>query len=539
MSSTHGERGKPTKEEAESKNELDELQLKYRDLEKTLKKETSRKNAQSTIRMQMQQIEKLKKDNERLKEDLALETRQAKQANNMSASSQIAKLQDQGDLYIHKIKREKERIRRLDEQVLKMNKEILDQREAMGGINAFRKKNQSVQKNIRMLENQLDKALVKFNEALAHNTNLKGQIDNLRKDRQRHDIDHGKLEKELQDKKSKMDHIINIAKEAYKARDAAQAEMCNLKLQADKEQSSFEEEWKKLGNLIEEDRKNKEFLKEDSIGSKGDSKSKSEISESSMYADPALDEAKALRERNRRSNEAINKDVMNIQKSMLTVQKHEEAFAKIQKATKITDIDELVNTFINAEDKNFTLFNYVNDLTNEIEKLEDSIATIKAEIVKYKGNGQNADNERKKLLSELEAKLQKTDSKAVQYEDKYHEAMKTVNKLKEGIQSIFNKIGCANIVPPEMLGTAGVTESSMMQYLGVIELRTNELLKMFSQQQAKDANAVRDTDDEDGNNEDGALAAAARGERGDEKDEEGNDEEDPALMEEVAKRLGN
>lgn len=48
------------------------------------------------------------------------------------------------------------------------------------------------------------------------------------------------------------------------------------------------------------------------------------------------------------------------------------------------------------------------------------------------------------VCPQLESKLQKTDSKAAQYEDKYHEAMKTVNKLKEGIQSIFNKIGTSH-----------------------------------------------------------------------------------------------
>jgi hypothetical protein len=105
--------------------------------------ESSRKTysdeSQNTIRMQRQQIDKIKKDkcvlrvqicifrerlcdamsgyveacafqahdhliffffvslfySDRLKEDLALETRQAKQANNLSASAQIAKLQDQ------------------------------------------------------------------------------------------------------------------------------------------------------------------------------------------------------------------------------------------------------------------------------------------------------------------------------------------------------------------------------------------------------------------------------------------------------------
>jgi hypothetical protein len=36
-----------------------------------------------------------------------------------------------------------------------------------------------VQKQIRILENRLDKALVKFNEALAHNKQLRESIDNL------------------------------------------------------------------------------------------------------------------------------------------------------------------------------------------------------------------------------------------------------------------------------------------------------------------------------------------------------------------------
>ena len=36
----------------------------------------------------------------------------------------------------------------------------------------------------------------------------------------------------------------------------------------------------------------------------------------------------------------------------------------------ITDIDELVATFMEAEDDNFSLFNYVNELNGEVDKLE-------------------------------------------------------------------------------------------------------------------------------------------------------------------------
>lgn len=64
------------------------------------------------------------------------------------------------------------------------------------------------------------------------------------------------------------------------------------------------------------------------------------------------------------------------------VQMYTQAFEKIQQATGIEDIDHLVNTFITAEDQNYTLFNYVNEVNQEIEKLEDQITAIKAETDK-------------------------------------------------------------------------------------------------------------------------------------------------------------
>lgn len=140
-------------------------------------------DSQNTIRMQRQQIFKLKKDNDRLKEDLALETRQAKQANNMSASAQIAKLQDQADMYSRKIEIEKRRIQEHDNLIRDLQETIFEQRKEMGGINASHENNQQVTKQIRILENRLDKALVKFNEALAHNFKLRKNIDNLRRER--------------------------------------------------------------------------------------------------------------------------------------------------------------------------------------------------------------------------------------------------------------------------------------------------------------------------------------------------------------------
>ena len=44
------------------------------------------------------------------------------------------------------------------------------------------------------------------------------------------------------------------------------------------------------------------------------------------------------------------------------------------------DIDAIVERFMEAEDANFSLFNYVNEVHAEVEKLEEQIADIKVSV---------------------------------------------------------------------------------------------------------------------------------------------------------------
>jgi chromosome segregation ATPase len=453
--------------------QLKEMQRKSRMMDSERKQYSD--ESQNVIRKQRTTIDKLKRDNETLKEELALETKQAMQSNSSAAAAQIAKLQDQADTYTRKIEMEKRRIDELDKQIAIMQKNILEQRKKMGGVNAAKDNHAQIQKQIKILENRLDKALVKFNEALAHNKQLRETIDNLRRERVVFDQIYKKLERELAEKRKDMAQIIDAANEAYAARDQAQEEMTKLKERADEEQEQFEQEWKELGKLIEEDRKRKsDFMKRDRAGGNTEAR-----------GDMSLDQEQQLRKKVIKGNWGIAKDKAAQQVSLEKVQSYEEAFERIKQATGITEIDQLVSTFIHAEEQNFSLFNYVNELNTDIERLEEQIAEIKGEIEKYKGQGVNTENQRKKILKDLEDKLQKTEAKSHQYDEKYQAAQKTVNALKVGIQSIFHKIGCDKMPQSENLDkTEGVTELNMMSYLGIIEQRTNEILQLYAQHQA-------------------------------------------------------
>jgi uncharacterized coiled-coil DUF342 family protein len=73
-----------------------------------------------------------------------------------------------------------------------------------------------------MLENRLDKALIRHNEETASNKQLRKTIDNLRKERVIYDKLYKKLQRELGQKKQQMAEIIEEAEEAYTGREEAQ-----------------------------------------------------------------------------------------------------------------------------------------------------------------------------------------------------------------------------------------------------------------------------------------------------------------------------
>eukprot|EP00128_Syssomonas_multiformis_P012257 Colp12_sorted_trinity150504_noHs@18467 len=446
--------------------ELAKLQRQYRIMEGDRKAYSE--ESQNVIRKQKATIDKLLSDHEYLKNELTMaEQRQNDLDRDANATKRLEELKAQAEYYTKKIKQEQEVVAALDREMKRMHKEIAKQRSEMGGIHAASQNNIAVNKQIRVLENRLDKALVKFNESLAYNKRLREQIDDLRRERVVFDNIYKKLEKELAEQKKAMAEIIEASNQAYEARDEAQAKMITLKEKADKELAAYNMELKELTRVLEHDRKLKTFMgvkTQERAGKDG---------QTGTQDDRTLPKKQARTDAGKEAKAAGST-------TQETVTSYEEAFARIREATGIQDIDKLVEKFIEVEDQNFSLFNYVNELNNEIEKLQEQIADIQADIEKFKGQGITMDNQRKKILKDLEEKLAATEAAADGYERRCAETSKVLNQLKTCIQTIFNRIGCDRSAITDMLGNAGVTETNMMQYLGIIEQRTNEILMLYN-----------------------------------------------------------
>mmetsp|Transcript_73304 Transcript_73304/g.177306 ORF Transcript_73304/g.177306 Transcript_73304/m.177306 type:complete len:548 (+) Transcript_73304:193-1836(+) len=446
-----------------------------------------KEQAAEKIRKQRATIEKVKQENQVLAHELNLESRQTRMTTNEFAKREVARVRAEGDAYVRRIEVEKRKIVDLETALGAMQGKIFEQRHRTGGLNATRDNSKMIAKQIQILENRLDKALVRYNGVLGRNKELRSRIDELRRERVVFDGIYKKLEREIHERTRQLKELADQANNAYRTRDSVQADMAALKVRAERDSDNFEREWKAMSKAIEDDRRAHEATLEAGEESSGPT------GEGGKRGDLTIEQERELKRKVAQGAWLIGKDKASIAVSADKVASYEEAFAKIQMATGITDIDSLVDKFIEAEDKNYSLFNYVNQLATEIEKLEGAVSDVHSEIERYKGQGAQSDNQRKRILRELQDRLEKTKNKAESFDSKYQGSMNHINLLKSAIQSIFVKIGCHTPSVAELLGAQGVTETNMMQYLGIVEQRINELLHAYAKTMRGDDAALART----------------------------------------------
>lgn len=471
--------------------ELFALQKEYRVMEHNRRQYAE--ESQALLRKQQSTIDKLRRDNEELKSEIALSQRST--SNKFSTASQqaLGKLHEDGDKYASQIEFERRQISTMEEQINIMKQKVLHQRKSMGGINASKDNFFMIQKQIRILENRLDKALVRFNESIAHNKALRDNIDDLRRERVVFENIYRKMERELQERKQKMAEIIELSNQSYEQRDAFQMEIAAIEQANRKEHEEFDEQTKELTRMLEVELR----LPTPSVQNRT-ATSTLGINGRTNSA-PSMGGTAAIMDAN---NNATNSLTVLDNHSMERIQNFEEAFNKIKAATGITDIEELVRAFIKNEDHNFSLFNYVNEQNNEVEKLEEQLQLLRVEEKHYAQESGEDVVAHKQILKELESKLATTESMAEKYEMRCQDLQRAIESLKRGIQSTYERLEINNVtqdnpededgapVPTQSSDTL-ITESNLVYYLGLIEQKANQILAKYSGVRAYLMNAAQ------------------------------------------------
>lgn len=89
---------------------------------------------------------------------------------------------------------------------------------------------------------------------------------------------------------------------------------------------------------------------------------------------------------------------------MRNAQVIEAAFETMKQGSGITNIEEIVTTFIKSEEQNYSLFSYVDLMGQECDILEDSNSKLDAKIKQYEDLAELNANQLSKRVGEMREK---------------------------------------------------------------------------------------------------------------------------------------
>ncbi|XP_067359659.1 coiled-coil domain-containing protein 114 isoform X1 [Channa argus] len=411
--------------------------------------------AREQIRKQQQDIDKLLKEQEELHRNLGVcKSSRQQQANEDTQSFRA--LLEQRDMVEEELRKEMQCQKELEKEISSLEMKLIELRKGQGNTHeAHRSEMQLTQKTIRTLEYKLDRALTHFNEELTKNSHLREELQTLHIERVRFQQLRSRLEKELQEIRKKIGETISLSTAAYDARVEAQSKMTLLKEKAVKDLAQHNIEMKEMERLIAHECNLKDFMI-------------TKCSERTGQDDEQETEQRRL---------SVLKEQKRTDSGEESLEALEEVLERIHTITGEDNLDLLVTRFTEGEDRNFALFNFVNEQNNDAEALRDQITEIQGEMEQFKIKSSQQEQDHRFMLKEIDDQQKETKSQAEDYENLVNIISKILDKIKTGVMSIFSKMECDSSVIEDMLGSStGITENNIMSYLGLVEQKTNELL---------------------------------------------------------------
>ena len=453
----------PLEAQLEAQMELSHLQRQYRCLRNDRRMYTD--ETENTLRKQKITIEALVKEKKELEAMMHVASSRQNEKFDQRNVEKLVELLEREAQAQGELKKEKEAIAGVDEKVAAMREKINQQSKKMGGSkDVYQEKHVANMKLTRILENRLDEMTKKFSIALTGNLKLREHINHVEGQKARFLDLHKRLQAELIEGKKEIDRISEVATTHFTIRDEAQHRMASLRERADREMAVYNAEIKDVKRILEHDRKLRKFM-----------------------TTKAEDRASILEDE--LMVRAIKKYEAQLNGLQQETSKFEEIFDKIKEATGIEDTDTLVESFIENEDRNFALYNYVNNMNTEIENLKDDIRRLKDEIELIKKEGVDSDVHRKEILNELEQKMVEVTDELTLVNKEYKASRRQLELLKPKVESVFNSIECDRSSIAELLGIGvSIDDNNIMQYLGIIEQKCNELLQNKALEKIKKLN---------------------------------------------------
>ena len=288
------------------------------------------------------------------------------------------------------------------------------------------------QAKIKVLENQLEKQLKTLNDLQSENKNLRGEIDVHRKEQSVQDKVIQGYQREIRQITERVKTLNKTTQSANKGSQDTNNQILALKAKHDLDKFNFEHRINDLQIKLQEkdeDQAENRTRTKDMNATKGTA-----VTE---FANPA--ELLRIRLNKVVNNNKEKKNLMDMYIRNVNIIR--DAFDQIKESTGIASNEEIVTTFIKAEEQNNSLFNYINVLSGEIDMIDEQNRNIEDEIRRHELLTQMNDKEKVATKANLDKEISEMRELYKQKQTQIEDIERQMTQIKDYAWAMVDKFG--------------------------------------------------------------------------------------------------
>jgi len=319
-------------------------------------------------------------------------------------------------------------------------------------------------RQIRTLENRLDKAMIKYNEAQSIRKTYDQIVKRLKEERVNFDNQLGAIEATLHAKEHDYEELLLMSHDASHAKDVARAELAKLQSLVSEERKAREKELTERRNavlareemhtrMVEREKARQDIVME----AKGDLSTEAEEALKKNLVTNAL-------------HHQLNQNIMEGEQQVMSA--YEAAFRKIKEATGVGDVNEVIQKFITQKDTEKNLVAMTKEAQKRIDELAEERTATKASVdeMKYSGAGGQSSRQEVELA---ERTLADATASQDRIKTRHSRLTKVFVDIRAGVEHMADKLDAVKLDVPSVPVSDDTIVDVMLQC-------DAKLLKMFS-----------------------------------------------------------
>lgn len=278
-------------------------------------------------------------------------------------------------------------------------------------------------RRIRALENKLDKAMIKYNEAQSIRKTYEQIVKRLREERVGFDNQLQAIERTLSSKERDHEELLLLSGDATHAREVAQGELERVK-------DGYEEERKRRELELRERHQVVQLRRQMIERTRQRERMKTQIAEKEGLSQAAAASIAGMNQKQLAVERLEAKNKIDI---------FESAFRKIKEATGVSDVNEVIQKIVSQEGTTENLIALTRENQAKIESMNEQKRKMKARVeeIKYSGVG---GGHRRKMVDDHEDQLATSTARLERSRLKYERLNKSLIALKAGVGHLQDKL---------------------------------------------------------------------------------------------------